>query len=76
MSAEHPQIATPPAALTTTQAASYLSVQPGTLEQWRWNGRGPRFVKMGRTVRYRQTDLDDFMAGRVFGSTLEAQQAN
>jgi excisionase family DNA binding protein len=59
--------------LTTTEAAAYLSVKPTTLEQWRWNGRGPRFAKIGRTVRYRQVDLDDFITNRLFSSTTEAQ---
>jgi excisionase family DNA binding protein len=64
-----------PAVLTTPEAASYLHIQPTTLEQWRWNGRGPRFIKMGRSVRYRIADLDAFTEARVFGSTTEAQTA-
>lgn len=63
------------ALLTTPEAATYLNLKPATLEQWRWNGRGPRFVKIGRSCRYRQTDLDDFLDERVFCSTTEAQQA-
>ncbi|MBJ6751354.1 helix-turn-helix domain-containing protein [Geomonas anaerohicana] len=61
------------AALTTPEAAAYLKVKPATLEQWRWNGRGPRFAKIGRSVRYRMSDLDAFLDARVFGSTTEAQ---
>jgi excisionase family DNA binding protein len=64
-----------PAVLTTTEAAAYLSIQPTTLEQWRWNGKSPRFVKIGRSVRYRVADLDAFLAERVFTSTTEAQAA-
>ncbi|EKE09755.1 MAG: hypothetical protein ACD_16C00113G0002 [uncultured bacterium] len=59
--------------LKTPEAAAYLNVQPATLEQWRWNGRGPRFAKIGRSVRYRQADLDTFLEARVFASTTEAQ---
>jgi len=62
-------------ALRTPEAAIYLNVKPATLEMWRWNGRGPRFVKIGRSVRYRQSDLDAFLAERVFTSTTEAQAA-
>lgn len=67
--------ATPPALLTTSEAAAYLNIQPATMEQHRWNGRGPSFVKIGRSVRYRQADLDTFLAERVFSSTTEAQAA-
>lgn len=63
------------AVLTTREAAAYLNVQPTTLEQWRWNGRGPNFVKLGRSVRYRQADLEAFLGARVFSSTTEAQMA-
>jgi len=61
--------------LRTPEAAAYLNVQPTTLEQWRWNGRGPTFIKLGRSVRYRQADLDAFLSARVFANTTEAQQA-
>lgn len=73
---DNPTVSVPPCpALRTTEAAAYLNVQPATLEQWRWNGRGPTFVKIGRSVRYRQTDLDAFINARVFTSTTEAQAA-
>jgi excisionase family DNA binding protein len=61
------------AALTTPEAAAYLNLRPATLEQWRWNGRGPKFCKIGRSCRYRQSDLDAFLDARVFTSTTEAQ---
>jgi len=63
------------AALTTPEAAAYLCIKPTTLEQWRWNGKGPRFIKLGRSVRYRQAHLDDFLNSRVFTSTTEAEAA-
>ncbi|WP_084312179.1 helix-turn-helix transcriptional regulator [Desulfobulbus elongatus] len=61
--------------LTTPAAASYLGVKPATLEQWRWSGRGPLFVKLNRVCRYRKADLEAFLAARTFGSTTEAQTA-
>jgi len=65
----------PKATLKTPEAAAYLNIKPATLEQWRWNGRGPRFIKLSRSVRYRQADLDAFIGERVFSSTTEAQAA-
>ena len=61
-----------PALLTTSEAAAYLNVQKKTMEQHRWNGRGAKFIKLGRIVRYRQSDLDDFLNERVFNNTTEA----
>lgn len=71
MANSHPTVSPPPA-LRTPEAAAYLNVQPATLEQWRWNGRGPRFAKIGRSVRYRLADLEAFLEERVFRSTTEA----
>jgi predicted site-specific integrase-resolvase len=59
--------------LKTEEAAAFLQVKPATLEQWRWNGKGPKFIKMNRAVRYRKEDLLEFVGSRVFASTTEAQ---
>jgi excisionase family DNA binding protein len=44
--------------LTPTEAAEYLKLKPRALEHMRGQGRGPRFFKAGRLVRYRLADLD------------------
>lgn len=61
--------------MKTEAAADFLQVKPTTLEQWRWNGKGPKFIKMGRSVRYRKSDLEEFISERIYGSTTEAQSA-
>lgn len=44
-------------------AAAYLAdTPPATLQWWRTTGRGPKYVKIGRRVFYRQCDLDNFIA--------------
>ena len=44
------------------QAAQRLNVAVKTLQKWRVVGGGPRFVKLGRCVRYTLADLGDFIA--------------
>ena len=40
-----------------TEAES-LSLKPTTLNQWRWSGKGSKYVRIGeRTIRYRHQDL-------------------
>lgn len=73
MSKQQPAVSSP--VLRTPEAAAYLNVRPKTLEQWRWAGQGPRFIKLSRAVRYRLSDLDAFIEARVFSSTTEAQAA-
>lgn len=48
--------------LRTKQAAEYLGVAKVTLEAWRVRGGGPAFRKLGKAVRYCQSDLDAFLA--------------
>lgn len=54
------------ALVTDTQAASYLTVEPGTLAVWRCTGRhNLKFVKVGRRVRYRVGDLRAWVERRT-----------
>lgn len=47
--------------LTTTDLAAELNIRPGTLRQWRSEGKGPRGVRMEGIVRYRRSDVDDWI---------------
>lgn len=58
--------------LSQTQAAEFLTVQPRTLEGWRYRGDGPRFIRVGRYVRYRLRDLRVWLEENTFRSTTEA----
>ena len=51
--------------LNTEQAATYLGVTRRALEAMRWRKVGPTFVKIGRLVRYRSSDLDTFIEACV-----------
>lgn len=42
-------------------AAHRLDLAPQSLRNWRFQGRGPAYVKAGRSVRYLISDLDNFM---------------
>ncbi|HEY0113383.1 MAG TPA: helix-turn-helix domain-containing protein [Allosphingosinicella sp.] len=52
-------------------AASQLGLSASTLNKWRTQGRGPRFVKLGRTVCYRLSDLEAWLQDQVRSSTSE-----
>ena len=56
--------------LTTDQAARILGVSAAFLERDRWAGARIPFVRIGaRAVRYRQRDLEAYIASRVRHST-------
>ena len=58
--------------LSTTDVAGRLGVAEITLRKWRLYGSGPRFVRCGANVRYREVDLEGWLASRTVGSTSEA----
>jgi len=41
--------------------AGRLKVARSTLQNWRYTGRGPRWIKLGRLIRYRVADVDAFL---------------
>ncbi len=52
--------------LSNDQAAEYIGVTPRTLEVWRCTKRHPiPYIKVGRLVKYRQSDLDAFLESRT-----------
>lgn len=53
------------------QAAAYRGVAVSTLQKERCRGDGPPFVKQGRAVRYRPSDVAAWIADRVVHSTSE-----
>jgi excisionase family DNA binding protein len=57
--------------LTEQQAAEVLAIKVKTLQAWRVRGGGPKFVKVGRLVRYTKVDLEDFICLHTRSSTAE-----
>jgi len=60
--------------LTQREAAAQLRLSQRTLERFRVSGAGPTYVKAGRLVRYREQDLEKWIASRVVGSTSEGNR--
>ena len=62
----------PPSAdfLTPPQAADYIGVAEQTLAVWRCSGRyGLAYVKVGRLVKYRLSDLEKWLHDRTATQT-------
>lgn len=66
----------PTSALAEPDAARYIGYTPSSLRAWRREGRGPAFVRHGRSVRYLTSDLDSWLAAhRVQPGNDDARQA-
>ncbi len=57
--------------LRTEDVANLLGVPAKTLEMWRYRGTGPRFVKLGRLVRYVESELDEWVRSSTRSNTAE-----
>jgi Helix-turn-helix domain len=42
------------------ELADRWGLSPRTLENWRWRGEGPPFVKIGRKVVYRLIEVEAY----------------
>ncbi|HVN38494.1 MAG TPA: helix-turn-helix domain-containing protein [Myxococcota bacterium] len=65
----------PVALLTPDEVARRLRVSPRTVKDWRGEGCGPPFIKLGRLVRYSVVDLNAWLEMNV-RLPLTAQQAD
>lgn len=63
--------------LTEAEAAEYLRLTPKALQKRRWAKRPPLYVKIDGTVRYRASDLRDYLENNlVQPKHTEAANAN
>jgi predicted DNA-binding transcriptional regulator AlpA len=57
--------------MSSDDAANLLGLSPRTLERFRLEGRGPKFFKFGRVVRYRRSMTLDWAAAQLRTSTSD-----
>jgi predicted DNA-binding transcriptional regulator AlpA len=46
---------------TQEEAAAIIGVKPTTLASWRHFGKGPRYLKIGRSCFYREADIETWL---------------
>ena len=57
--------------MTPDELAAYAGTKTTTLAHWRYIGKGPRFVKIGRSVRYRAEDVRAWLESQTRQSTAD-----
>lgn len=63
-----PRKAKPIPLMTTVQAAAHLNISKSKLEKMRGRPGGPPVVEIDKSRRYRQSDLDEWVAKQVVTS--------
>jgi excisionase family DNA binding protein len=54
--------ADPAALLTPHELSDYVKVPVQTLYMWRYHGKGPEAIKVGRHLRYRREAVESWLA--------------
>jgi hypothetical protein len=52
------------------ELARRWNISPRTLENWRWLGQGPAYLKVGGRVLYRIEDVETFEAANLRASAV------
>jgi len=60
------------ALLTPPELAERLQIPLRTLGQWRYSGHGPRYVTVGRHVRYSPEDVEAWLDAQTRGPDAPA----
>ena len=61
--------------LQQIELARRWRISPRTLERWRWQGLGPRHLKIGGRVIYKVADIEAFEEASVRLSTSDTAPA-
>jgi predicted DNA-binding transcriptional regulator AlpA len=62
--------------LTSREAAAVLRLSERTLERLRTAGIGPQFVRLSRAIRYRHSDLVEYIEANLARSTSEPSRSD
>ena len=71
-----PTLSTDEVYLTETDLARHLHVSERTLQRQRLDGTGVKYVKFGRRVLYRRSDVETHLQDRTFTSTSQVDVAS
>jgi excisionase family DNA binding protein len=61
--------------LDTREAARLLNVTQSAMRRWIREGRGPRYVRVSRLIRYRRSDLESWIESNVVQTGETVQHA-
>ena len=48
--------------LTEREVSTEHKIAEGTLRNWRYSGRGPKYLRLEGNVRYRRSDIEKWLA--------------
>jgi excisionase family DNA binding protein len=64
------------ALLSVQDLADYLDLPVATLYAWRYRGQGPSGFRIGRHIRYRQSDVDQWIKDQLAMSSPSVESSS
>jgi predicted DNA-binding transcriptional regulator AlpA len=58
---------------TPRELSVYLEIPVATLYAWRYRGQGPRCFRVGKHLRYRRSDVTDWISRQLESVSLPKQ---
>ncbi len=68
---EEQHTVTLPRLMDQRELCSYIGKSTAWAERARWSGDGPKFIKLGRHIRYRATDIAEWIESNSHQSTTD-----
>ncbi|WAL64464.1 helix-turn-helix domain-containing protein [Amycolatopsis cynarae] len=47
--------------MSRKEVAEDIGVSPATLAQWAYQGRGPKYIRVGKFAKYRWSDVESWL---------------
>jgi predicted DNA-binding transcriptional regulator AlpA len=63
-------------AINESELARQANISTAVLRKWRREGKGPRFVKLGRLVRYLVRDVNTWLDDQAVGTDNKGRIAS
>jgi len=60
--------------IKSPNAARMMGIIPGTLRAWRVIGKGPKYIKIGCTVFYKESAIKAWLDEREFENTSQHEK--
>ena len=51
--------------MTESETAEHIGISLSGLRKWRNDGSGPPYIRIGRLIRYREKDIEEWLAHRT-----------
>ncbi|MET7718560.1 helix-turn-helix domain-containing protein [Streptomyces sp. NPDC005407] len=56
--------------ITIEELSEHLGIPVATIHSWHWASKGPKAIKVGKHLRYRESDVDAWLTSQYTAKSL------